>query len=273
MSIVTRFAPSPTGYLHLGHAFSAWNAWSRADSFRLRFEDIDGSRCRPEFASAIIEDLAWLGLEWDGAPLIQSQRIPAYQAALNELQDRGLLYPCFCSRAEIARALSAPHGKDPGYPGTCRHLSISARAARLGSGKAFALRLDVAKAMVQTERRRFFDEIEGWSVASPATFGDVILARKDTPTSYHLCVVHDDAAMDITHVIRGEDLREATHIHVLLQSLLGLPTPAYAHHRLLRDENGIRLAKREGAVTLRAMRRAGATPNDILRGFDETSGI
>ncbi len=268
MSIVTRFAPSPTGYLHLGHAFSAWSAWSRADIFRLRLEDIDRTRCKPEFTAAIIEDLAWLGLDWNGPPLIQSQHIPTYQAAVNKLQDRGLLYPCFCSRADIARAQSAPHGKELIYPGTCRHLSMSARAARLVRGEAFALRLDVAQAMVQAERRSFFDEAMGWCVASPTMFGDVILARKDTPTSYHLCVVHDDAAMEITHVIRGEDLRDATHIHVLLQALLGLPTPAYAHHRLLRDESGARLAKRNAAVTLRAMRHAGVTPDEILRRFD-----
>ena len=269
MNITTRFAPSPTGYLHLGHAFSAWNAWVRADVFRLRLEDIDTTRCRPEYAAAILEDLRWLGLEWDGDVRAQSAHFADYQAALEVLRGRGLLYPCFCTRAEIARAQAAPHGTEAVYPGTCRHLSAAARAEKIGAGAAYALRLDMAAAVRQAGARRFFEEGKGWIEARPLPFGDVVLARKETPTSYHLCVVHDDALQGISHVIRGEDLFEATHVHVLLQALLGLPTPVYAHHRLLRDAQGRRLAKRDFAATLRAMRAAGVQPGAILRQFEE----
>jgi glutamyl-Q tRNA(Asp) synthetase len=271
MRITTRFAPSPTGYLHLGHAFSAWNSWVRADVFRLRLEDIDTMRCRPEYAAAIMEDLRWLGLEWDGEVRAQSAHLEEYQAALEVLRALGLLYPCFCTRAEIARAQAAPHGAEAVYPGTCRHLSAAARAERIDAGAAYALRLDMAAAVHQAGARRFFEEGKGWVEANPLPFGDVVLARKDTPTSYHLCVVHDDALQGITHVIRGEDLFEATHVHVLLQALLGLVTPVYAHHRLLRDAQGRRLAKRDFAATLRAMRAAGVQPSAILREFEEGS--
>ncbi|MDD2796295.1 tRNA glutamyl-Q(34) synthetase GluQRS [Acidocella sp.] len=269
MNITTRFAPSPTGYLHLGHAFSAWNAWVRADVFRLRLEDIDSTRCRPEYAAAILEDLRWLGLEWDGEIRVQSTHLAQYQAALAILRGRGLLYPCFCTRAEIARAQAAPHGAEAVYPGTCRHLSEAARAERMNAGAAYALRLDMAAALRQAGALRFFEEGKGWIEARPLPFGDVVLARKDTPTSYHLCVVHDDALQGISHVIRGEDLFEATHVHVLLQALLGLPAPVYAHHRLLRDAQGRRLAKRDFAATLRSMRAAGVQPRAILRQFEE----
>ncbi len=269
MNIVTRFAPSPTGYLHLGHAFSAWSAWRRADVFRLRLEDIDATRCRAEFAAGIVEDLRWLGLAWDGEIRVQSAHLPAFQAALEVLRGRELLYPCFCTRAEIARAQAAPHGAEAVYPGTCRHLSAAARAERIDAGAAYALRLDMAAALRQARDMRFFEEGKGWIEARPLPFGDVVLARKDTPSSYHLCVVHDDALQGISHVIRGEDLFEATHVHVLLQRLLGLPTPVYAHHRLLRDAQGRRLAKRDFAATLRAMRAAGVQPRAILRQFEE----
>jgi glutamyl-Q tRNA(Asp) synthetase len=268
MSIITRFAPSPTGYLHLGHAYSAWLAWRRADIFRLRLEDIDTTRCRPEYAEAILEDLRWLGLDWDGEVRVQSQHFPEYARALGKLQQRGLLYPCFCSRAEIARAQSAPHGVEGRYPGTCRALSAQARAARIASGAPYALRLDMAAARRGAGALRFYEENTGWVEAAPEPLGDVVLARKDTPSSYHLCVVHDDALQGITHVIRGEDLREATHIHVLLQALLGLSTPIYAHHRLLTDATGKRLAKRDKAATLRDMRAAGTKPEEILRQFE-----
>lgn len=269
MKIISRFAPSPTGYLHLGHAFSAWNAWTRADVFLLRLEDIDTARCRPEFAAAILEDLRWLGLDWDGDVRVQSAHFAEYQAALEILRGRGLLYPCFCTRAEIARAQAAPHGVELVYPGTCRHLSEAARAEKIAAGVAYALRLDMAAAVKQAGAGRFFEESRGWIEANPLPFGDVVLARKDTPTSYHLCVVHDDALQGITHVIRGEDLFEATHVHVLLQALLGLPVPVYAHHRLLHDAQGRRLAKRDFAATLRAMRAAGMEPGAILQQFEE----
>ena len=270
MSITTRFAPSPTGYLHLGHAYSAWNAWRRADSWLLRLEDIDTTRCRPEFSAAILEDLQWLGLNWTGEVRVQSAHMPEYQAALDRLRARELLYPCFCSRTEIAQAQSAPHGGGNLYPGTCKKCSEAERQEQIAAGRPYALRLDMAAAMAQAGGgQKFFEESTGWVTAMPERFGDVVLARRDIPTSYHLCVVHDDALQGITHVIRGEDLAEATHVHVLLQTLLELPTPVYAHHRLLMDEAGRRLAKRDGAVSLRAMREAGVASTDILRRFEE----
>lgn len=268
MSIISRFAPSPTGYLHLGHAYSAWLAWRRADVFRLRLEDIDTTRCRPEYAAAICEDLHWLGLNWDGEIRVQSQHFSEYAAVLETLQERGLLYPCFCTRAEITRAQSAPHGAEGLYPGTCRALTEFGRAARIAAGMPYALRLNVAQARAEIGMLRFFEEHAGWVEAVPERLGDVVLARKDTPTSYHLCVVHDDALQNITHVIRGEDLREATHVHVLLQALLGLPTPVYAHHKLLTDASGKRLAKRDKAASLRDMRAAGISPEAIVQKFE-----
>ncbi len=270
MPVISRFAPSPTGYLHLGHAYSAWMAWRRADIFRLRLEDIDRTRCRSEYYPAIEEDLHWLGLNWQGEVRVQSAHMADYAAALAKLQARGLLYPCFCTRADIARAATAPHGPEGIYPGTCRHLSSAEQDTRIASGTPYALRLNVAKARAEAGVLRFFEENTGWTEAQPERLGDVVLARKDTPASYHLCVVHDDALQDITHVIRGEDLREATHIHVLLQNLLGLPTPIYAHHKLLRGADGKRLAKRDNSATLRALRAAGADAAVILKSFGES---
>ncbi len=229
----------------------------------LRLEDIDGGRCRPEFAAAILEDLTWLGLNWDGEVRVQSAHLTEYQAALIKLDERGLLYPCFCTRAEIAAAQSAPHGAEPKYPGTCRDLPEADRQALLRT-KPYALRLDIQKAARQAGTLAFFEEGKGWVEADISRFGDGVLARKDTPTSYHLCVVHDDAVQGVTHVTRGEDLAEVTHVHVLLQRLLGLPTPVYAHHKLLLDGLGKRLAKRDKAATLRAMREAGESPAAIL---------
>jgi glutamyl-Q tRNA(Asp) synthetase len=225
MSIVTRFAPSPTGFLHLGHALSALTAWRRAREvggrFVLRLEDIDPVRCPPEFSAAILEDLAWLGLDWDGPVRMQSEHPGDYEAVLDSLRARGLIYPCFCSRADIQRSViaAAPHGPDGGllYPGICRRLSASERVAR--AGEPHALRLDMARALV--EGLTFEEESEGIVLADPARFGDVVLARKDTPTSYHLCVTHDDALQNVTLVTRGEDLKPATHLHRLLQALLG----------------------------------------------------
>jgi glutamyl-Q tRNA(Asp) synthetase len=267
MSIVTRFAPSPTGYLHLGHAYAALIAWRRARAaggrFLLRLEDIDPMRCRPEYARAILEDLAWLGLDWDGPPRVQSEHLDDYETVLKSLRARGLLYPCFCSRADIQRSViaSAPHGPDGGplYPGTCRGLTEAERAARADA--PHALRLDMARALVPG--LTFVEEAEGEVIAHPEQFGDVVLARQDTPTSYHLCVTHDDALAGVTLVTRGQDLKPTTHLHRLLQALMGWPTPVYAHHRLLADDSGKRLAKRDRAMTLRALREGGASAADL----------
>jgi glutamyl-Q tRNA(Asp) synthetase len=267
MSILSRFAPSPTGHLHLGHAYSAWQIHRRANSMRLRLEDIDATRCRPAFAAALQEDLLWLGFNWDGEIRTQSAHFPEYAAALARLQQRGLLYPCFCTRADIACAITAPHSAGQIYPGTCRHLSATERAEKIAAGRPYALRLDTTTASAQTGAKTFFEDSTGWITAQPERLGDVVLARKDTPASYHLCVVHDDAAQNITHIIRGQDLFEATHIHVLLQALLGLPTPIYAHHKLLLGPDGKRLAKRSGSKTLRELRAAGTTAADILQSF------
>lgn len=268
--IVTRFAPSPTGYLHLGHAYSALAGWRAARTaggrFLLRIEDIDRTRCRPEFTDAILEDLAWLGIDWDGPVRIQSEHFAAYRATLDALETRGLLYPCFCTRAEIAAAASAPQGPEgPVYPGTCRHLGNTARAARIAAGAAYALRLDMAAALAAVPGPlSFAEQGRGRLACDPARFGDVVLARKDTPASYHLCVTHDDALQGVTLVTRGEDLLAATDIHRLLQALMDWPEPAYAHHCLLTDGTGRRLAKRDGARSLRDLRVAGLNPAEVL---------
>ena len=271
--IVTRFAPSPTGHLHLGHAYAALYARERGERFLLRMEDIDVTRSRPEFEAAICEDLAWLGLGWDGPVLRQSTRFDAYRAALARLESEGLLYPCFCTRseiaAEIARAVEAPHGPEgPLYPGTCRALSPSERKARIESGAPYALRLDVGAAAKRLPTLTFHEDGEGPRhgeiAVDPLLFGDVVLARKDTPASYHLAVVVDDAFQNVTLVTRGEDLFAATHIQRVLQALLGLPVPAYAHHRLILDRDGRKFSKRDQSVTLRALREAGKLPSDIF---------
>ena len=267
MSIVTRFAPSPTGYLHLGHAFSALTAWRRARQaggrFLLRLEDIDVARCRPEFAEAVLEDLAWLGIDWDGEVRVQSRHLSEYRAVLDTLRARGLLYPCFCTRADIQQSAAAPHAPDGTavYPGTCRGLSTDERQARIAAGEPYALRLDMARALVTP--LTFEEEGEGAIVCRPEQFGDVVLARKDAPGSYHLCVTHDDAVQGVTLVTRGQDLKPVTALHRLLQELLGWPAPIYAHHALLTDAAGRRLAKRDKAVTLRELRAAGHAPADV----------
>ncbi len=269
MSIVTRFAPSPTGHLHLGHAFSALFAWRRAREaggrFLLRLEDIDPTRCRAEFAASILEDLAWLGLDWDGEVRVQSQHLTAYRAALDALAARGLLYPCFCTRADIQQSAAAPHTPDgvPRYPGTCRALSHDERAARIAGGERYALRLDMARALTARAALTFDEAGEGAIACQPGQFGDVVLARKDAPASYHLCVTHDDALQGVTLVTRGADLKPATHLHRLLQALMGWPAPAYAHHPLLTDAAGRRLAKRDRAATLRDLRAQGHTPGAV----------
>jgi glutamyl-Q tRNA(Asp) synthetase len=312
MVIHTRFAPSPTGRLHLGHAWSAIQAHDFARAargrFTLRIEDIDGTRSRPEHVAAILRDLEWLGLEWDGEPVFQSQRLHRYQAALDRLRDVGLLYPCFCTRADIAASLTAPHGPEGAvYPGTCRDL------AEPDLTKPHCWRLDMQKALQFLpqlaggggpsrsdgggaaaarggkpphpsttglaaggppppdelgEELLWHDAYVGPIRADPAAAGDVVLARKDAPASYHLAVTVDDAAQGISHVVRGEDLFAATHVHRLLQALLGLPTPEYRHHALLLGPDGQRLAKRHGAPSLEAMRLAGEDGRalaDLLR--------
>jgi glutamyl-Q tRNA(Asp) synthetase len=280
MSIVTRFAPSPTGFLHLGHAHAALAAHRHARAaggrFLLRLEDIDPARCRPVYAAAIEEDLRWLGLDWDGAVRVQSAHLAEYRAVLDTLAARGLVYPCFCTRADIAReigqSVAAPHAPDGSavYPGICRALPEAVRAARLAAGEPYALRLDMAHALRAVPDRLTFTELtEGAIICDPAPFGDVVLARKDAPASYHLCVTHDDAAQGVTLVTRGIDLKPATHLHRLLQALMGWPVPRYAHHGLLTDAGGKRLAKRDNAATLRSLREAGASPEAVraLAGF------
>ena len=273
---VTRFAPSPTGYLHLGHVRSALAGWRAARAaggrFLLRLEDIDRGRCRDEYAAAILEDLAWLGLDWDGTVRRQSEHFDDYRRALDRLATLGVLYPCFCTRrdiaAEIARAGGAPQGEaGPAYPGTCRRLDPAERAVLRNGGLDYALRLDVARALALTGPLDWVEEGGGARhrvEADPAALGDVVLARKDAPASYHLAVTVDDAIQGVTLVTRGEDLMPPTHIHRLLQALLGLPTPRYRHHPLLTDPTGRRLAKRDHAQTIRAMQAAGMTPNEIV---------
>lgn len=271
--IISRFAPSPTGRLHLGHACSALLAhdFARAAGgrFVLRIEDIDATRCRAEHVAGILEDLQWLGLSWDEAPVFQSARLPLYAEALARLAAQGLTYPCFCTRAriaaEIAASAAAPHGPDgPLYPGTCRHLSDEERARRIAAGEPHAWRLDVASAAALAGPLDWHDEQAGTVPATPEIHGDVVLARKDAPTSYHLAVTVDDAAQQISDVVRGEDLFAATHVHRLLQALLDLPTPRYHHHRLLTDANGERLAKRAGAPSLASMRAAGVDAGELV---------
>ncbi len=271
MSEVTRFAPSPTGWLHLGHAYAALFAHEKAAGgrFLIRLEDIDGMRAKPEYEEAIFEDLAWLGLTWKRPVRRQSDHFDDYRAALAKLEAQSVLYPCFCTRREIqeeiSRAGNAPQGPDgPLYPGTCRNRSVDERAERIAAGEAYALRLDLAKAVTLVSKQLTWkDRDRGSFTMRPDVFGDVVLARKDTPASYHLAVVVDDALQGITLVTRGEDLLEATHLHRLLQELLGLPVPEWQHHRLITDETGKRLAKRDDARSLRSLRAAGWSPERV----------
>lgn len=271
-----RFAPSPNGYLHLGHALSALVTWDAAAKLggiaHLRIEDIDVQRCKPEFTEAIFADLHWLGLDWPEPVLIQSQRFDLYAAAANRLRDADLLYPCFCTRSEIAEHAtgSDPDGA-PLYPGTCRHLSNAERIERLERGDPVQFRLDTDAALERTGMLTY--SVIGPTVldrpqiryARPQRWGDAVLQRKDTPTSYHLSVVVDDAAEAITHVTRGRDLEAASDIHVLLQMLLGLPTPIYHFHRLLLGDDGDKLSKSKGSQSLRDLRAAGWSPQDVRR--------
>ncbi len=278
----TRFAPSPTGYLHLGHVHSALVASNMADAnnFILRIEDIDFARCRPEFETAIIEDLSWLGLDWQTPVRRQSEHMDDYQTALSRLNDMGLTYPCFCTRKEIqeeiAAAGNAPHTVPTGpdgflYPGTCRHKDPLECRDKLDAGNLHAIRLKTDKAMELVGPLTWVNLKTGIQKARPEIFGDIVLSRKDTPSSYHLAVTVDDAIQNITLVTRGNDLFEASHIHCLLQALLDLPTPEYHHHGLIMGPDGMRLAKRNAASTLRYLRNEGKTPDEVraLAGFGD----
>jgi glutamyl-Q tRNA(Asp) synthetase len=269
MTVVTRFAPSPTGELHLGSAYSALVAWKRAregnGTFLLRIEDIDIRRSRREFERSILADLEWLGLAWDGAVRRQSEHFGDYGKALDSLSTRGLIYPCFCTRADIAASAGAPQGPDgPIYPGTCRHRTVEERRRLIAEGREFCLRLDAGKAAAEAGAYHFVDEGRGRIEGEPMLFGDVVLARKDTPTSYHLAVTVDDQLQGVTLVTRGEDLLPSTHVHGLLQRLLGYETPRYAHHRLLVGSDGKRLAKRDKSTSIRLLREGGKTPGEVF---------
>jgi glutamyl-Q tRNA(Asp) synthetase len=264
--VTTRFAPSPTGLLHLGHAASACFAADQAQGgrFLLRIEDIDQGRCREEFVGAIFEDLAWLGLSWQPEVRRQSLHFADYADALERLVARDLLYPCFCTRADIKEMAGAPQGPDgPIYPGLCRHLSERERQDRRQAGTPFALRLKMDQAMRQAGPLDWVDLDAGVQVARPDLFGDVVLARKDTPASYHLAVTWDDAKQGVTLVTRGVDLFAASHLHRLLQALLDLPVPRWRHHPLLAGADGKRLAKRDGAPSIRSLRDKGLTPAEV----------
>ncbi|HEY1736248.1 MAG TPA: tRNA glutamyl-Q(34) synthetase GluQRS [Methylovirgula sp.] len=283
---VFRFAPSPNGYLHLGHAYSALindqMAQAVGGTLLIRIEDIDIARCRPEFEQAIYEDLEWLGLEWEAPVRRQSEHFDAYADALANLEQQGLVYPCFCSRSEVASVLTDrpdwPRDPDgsPLYPGTCRTLTLGERAMRLSAGQPAALRLDMKAALAKV-RERMGRNI-GWReygaglqgremTADPALWGDAVLSRKDIPASYHIAVVVDDALQGVTDVVRGEDLLMATGLHRLLQILLDLPAPCYHHHELLRDAGGRKLSKSLRAKSLRTLRHEGLTPADVKKQF------
>jgi glutamyl-Q tRNA(Asp) synthetase len=264
---VTRFAPSPTGYLHLGHAYSALFAEDAARKaggrFLLRIEDIDTARCRPEFEAAILEDLAWLGLTWEQPVRRQSDHFDDYRAALERLDRLGVTYPCFCSRKDIAAAQTAPHGPGAVYPGTCRHRTPADRVERIAGGLPCAVRLDVAAGLALTGPLSWHDHAAGTVAAQPALEGDPVIARRDTPTSYHLSVTVDDHLQGVTLVTRGDDLFAATHVHRLLQGLLNYTPPDYCHHPLLKNWEGARLSKRDGATAIRALREQGKTPTEV----------
>jgi len=284
MPPVFRFAPSPNGYLHLGHAFSALLnhdlARRAGGRLLLRIEDIDPSRCRPEYEDAIYEDLGWLGIAWEAPVRRQSDHLADYRRALETLSVQGLVYPSFESRAEVAKLVAAreadgPWPRDPDgaplYPGSAKRLSAAERARLIASGAPYALRLDMSAAIARAGALAWTELGEGSAgetrvvAANPQAWGDVILARKETPTSYHLSVAVDDALQVVTDAVRGQDLFHATGVHRLLQRLLGLPEPAYRHHRLILDAAGAKLAKSTGSTGLRELRAAGKTPADIRR--------
>jgi len=281
---VFRFAPSPNGYLHLGHAFSALINHDMASAaggrLLLRIEDIDAARCRPQFEAAIFEDLGWLGVTWEANVWRQSEHLETYRAALERLEAQGLIYPSFESRAEIVRLVAereqeAPWPRDPDgaplYPGDAKHLARAECDKRIASGAPFTLRLDMQRALTQAgalewqETGRGPAGETGTIAAAPQAWGDVVLARKETPTSYHLAVVVDDALQGITHVVRGEDLFRSTSVHRLLQVLLGLPAPTYHHHSLILDAAGNKLSKSTQATGLRELRAQGVTPGELRK--------
>ena len=272
--VVVRFAPSPNGLLHLGHAYAAMVAHDfareRGGRFLLRIEDIDSGRSRPEFVKAILEDLQWLGLDWDGEVIFQSERLDSYAAAADRLKARDLLYPCFCSRAELRQLQEdGPHpdGPDgPVYPGTCRNLDPQLARERAES-EPHSWRLDIAKAVAVTGPLQWADERHGPQACHPELLGDVILVPKEMPVAYHLAVTLDDARDGISHVVRGDDLFASTHIHRLLQALLELPTPVYCHHPLLRDEKGEKLAKSRDSASLSVLRLEGRDGHKLLQEF------
>lgn len=272
--IITRFAPSPTGWLHLGHGYSALVAHDQARAvggrYLLRIDDLDTGRVRDMYRAGIDDDLAWMGIVPDAAPLVQSHRLPAYAAALDRLRDDDLAYPCFCTRADIAAqiaaSVAAPHGPDgPAYPGTCRGLPKSLSAARIAAGDPHCWRLDMAAALARTAGPLTWDDaIRGCVIADPAPFGDIVLARRDAPAAYHLASTVDDAHLGITLVVRGADLFAATHVHRLLQALLGLPTTTYHHHALIAGPDGRRLAKRDDAASIASLRQGGVDPDQLI---------
>lgn len=274
---VYRFAPSPNGRLHLGHAYSALlnqrMARERGGRFLLRIEDIDTLRCTPALTAAMLADLAWLGLRWEEPVLRQSARLADYRQAQARLEAEGLLYPCFCSRQDIARRVSPADPRDPEgqplYPGACRHLSEAERRARIGAGEAAAWRIDMAKAAMRLDHPlTFCEESSGAAItetAHPEAWGDVVLARKDIATSYHIAVTVDDARQAVSHVVRGRDLFHATAIHRLLQHLLALPAPRYFHHPLINDEAGRKLSKSLGSRALADLRAEGMSAADVRK--------
>lgn len=273
MMVRTRFAPSPTGRIHIGHAYAAWVAWQLANAaggqFLLRHEDIDSTRVRPVFHQWIEQDLQWLQLPWQQVPLRQSARTAAYLDALNILKQRDVVYPCFCTRREIqeelARIGAAPHDTEaPPYPGNCRNLTSDQQQQRLQAGTPHSWRLNAPRAAKLTGNLSFHDLRHGFFPVAPNLLGDVVLARKDIGVAYHLAVVVDDAFQAITHVTRGEDLLPSTHVHRLLQSLLGLPQPVYLHHPLVVDQLGKRLSKRAESATIDSFRQHGLSPQDVL---------
>ena len=284
MPPVFRFAPSPNGYLHLGHAYSALLNFDLARQtggrFLLRIEDIDSARCRPEFEAAIYEDLAWLGISWETPVRRQSEHFARYREAVEQLSAMGLVYPSFESRAEIVRLVAeretgAPWPRDPDgaplYPGAAKSLPAEERSRKIGQGDPYALRLDVAAALARANHLIWIEQGEGPDgetgvvSARPEAWGDVILARKETPTSYHLSVVIDDALQGVTNVVRGRDLFWSTSVHLLLQHVLGIPQPVYRHHRLIEDASGQKLSKSTKATGLRELRGQGASPAEIRR--------
>lgn len=279
MTIITRFAPSPSGLLHLGHAYAAIYAAKCAngssDRFLLRIEDIDQSRCNLSFEKSIFHDLSWLGLDWESPVRRQSEHFDDYDDALQKLEVAGFVYPCFCTRKEILHEViaagNAPHGNDTViYPGTCKNLGKSEQEELISSGKPYAFRLNMKKAVEYTGRLAWHDRIKGKQIARPEIFGDIIVARKEFSTSYHLAVTIDDHLQGISLITRGNDLFDSSHIHRLLQALLNLDSPCYEHHRLITTPIGRRIAKRDKTNRLADLRERGMSPMDIYKMIELT---